>query len=163
MEIEYDKIRNARRYRVDLIISWITKRIRKGLMQAMYYQHFLGDFSSKTRATIAFNKDYKTALQVIRKENDLDKKDRFNMAIVSREDIVREAREVGDLKLALLAEKDLASLEGLYSEDKEGAVQVIFNTAMPVAEDVDGPVGEDTLKEYKRLAGIEDDIEALDE
>jgi hypothetical protein len=147
-----------RRYRVDKLIDWITRRIRKGLMRVMFQKEFSQEFGGDIAATKrAFARDYKAAMDLIRRENGMDKEDRFAQAVLARQAIISRALECGDLKTALSGEKDMAELEGLYKEDKGQSVTVVFNDSLPIAPDPLEPVPDDMLEEYKRQVGLDEE------
>ena len=155
--IKYESLTSDRRYRVDKIIDWLSRRIRKSLIQATYYREFHNKFNSRNSLINSFHKDYKIALKMITKAQDSDKESRYAMAVISREEIINTCKDAGDYKTALSAEKDLATLQGLYKDDNGGDINVVFNQGVPMAKDNDELVDEETLEEYRNLANINEE------
>lgn len=98
-----------------------------------------------------FGKDYREAIFNIKDDISNDREQRFSLAIASREDIIKQAKEGMRLDIAARVEKDLAELEGLYKGSEGGDVKVVFDFgSLPAAESMDGPVGKEKIEEYKK-------------
>lgn len=143
MEKEHKRIvKDDRDIRVFWLESKFLNRWTKRQLKPLYMEQF--NMSDAT-----FAKDCKEALFNIREEISKDRDERMSLAVASREDIIKKAKESNKLDVAARVEKDLAELEGLYKGDGGGDVNVVFDFGgLPVASSLDGPVTEDEKEQY---------------
>lgn len=128
-------------------LEWIIDRLASRCTSSELMDHYRQVYNVCERT---YYNDLKDARELLSKQSrDKERSQLFNEAVAARELLIRKAHDRGDYTLALKVEQDLAKLQGLYDQDKQKDVHIIFNwDGLPEACSDDGPVSDEASEQY---------------